>query len=120
MVKKEIGQKGMKASQHRSILELEGAELARALDDISNKYRTGLWTDKKDEILKHLHGKIPTQEIARILGMPYGPVKYRIVTLQRNGALSKVIGKPWTWHSPKNSGQTSVKNHGIQDSRNQK
>ena len=79
-----------KATQHKSILDLDGAELENALNEISNAYRPnqgGIWTPKMEKILKHLHGKVPVREITVILGVSPGAVKYKIDMLHQSGVL---------------------------------
>ena len=85
-----------KATQHKSILDLDGADLENALNEISNAYQNNqgsIWTPKMEKILKHLHGKVPVRKITDVLGVSPGAVKYKIDMLHQSGALGAGLNR---------------------------
>ena len=76
-----------KATQHKSILDLDGAELEKALEALVTTHKRDSWTPKMEKILMQLHGRVPVRKITDILGVTPGAVKYKIDMLQQSGVL---------------------------------
>ena len=82
-----------KATQHKSILDLDGAELEKALEALVTSLKPNLWTPKMEKILLQLHGRVPVRKITDILGVSPGAVKYKIDMLHQSGALGAGLNR---------------------------
>lgn len=71
----------MKVKNERNILDLDGEELEKALDEIekNNKPRQRFWDDKEVIILRRLYPKVPMHTIAEVLGRSIASCQHKAI-----------------------------------------